>query len=226
MGISNRALVRCPQILQVAMKPNAYHNGGQNEEVENGPDSIIEEPLILPEGIQRFLGDEIGEETVVNSREDHHDNNHVAKLQEDLQLGCLLLFFQVLDRFHQGLQNRKVDERVDQRGRNQIERALRAGRRENGGKRVPQGEHKVPNSSNSDLPTHITKRRARNAQSAPQKTKRLSPHNDHHGQTASDGPRDDAKENAGERDGGRIAAIVIVVRDVEKSQNFVDEERS
>lgn len=226
MGISNRAFVRCPQILQVATQLNAYHNGQQNEEVESRPNSIIEEPLVLPEGIERFLGDEIGEESVIDSREDDHDNNHVTKPQEDLQFGCLLLFLQILDRFHQGLQNREVDERIDQSGRNQKERALRAGSGERGRKRIPQRKRKVPNSHHSDLPAHIPERRARNAQSARQETEKASPHNDHNGQAASDGPRDHAKQHANERNGGGVAAVVVIMRDVEKPQSLVDEEGS
>ena len=226
MGISNRAFVRCPQILQVATQLNAYHNGRQNEEVESRPNSVIEEPLVLPEGIESFLGDEIGKESVIDSREDDHDDNHVTKLQEDLQFGCLLLFLQILDCFHQGVQNREVDERIDQSGRNHKERALRAGSGEGGRKRIPQRKRKVPNSRHSDLPAHIPERRARNTQSARQKTEKRSPHNDHDGQTASDGPRDHAKQHADERKGGGVAAVVVIVRDVEEPQSLVDEERS
>lgn len=210
----------------MATKLNAYHNGRQNEEVEGRPNSIIEEPLVLPEGIESFLGDEIGKESIIDSREDDHDDNHVTKLQEDLQFGCLLLFLQILDCLHQGVQNRKVEERVDQSGRNQIERALRAGSGERGRKGIPQRKRKVPSRRHSDLPTHIPERRARNAESARQKREKASPHNDHNGQTASDGARDHAKQHADERNGGGVAAVVVVMRDVEKSQRLVDEERS
>ena len=118
VGIGDRALVRCPQVLRVAEKKSPYHDRRKNGEVENGPDAVVEEPLILPEGVQSLLGDEIGEEAVVESRKDHHHDDDVAKFQENLQLGGLLLFFQILDRFHQRLQNREIDERIDQRREN------------------------------------------------------------------------------------------------------------
>ena len=180
--------------------PSTYHNDNNNNQVEGGPYSLVEEPLVLPERIDLLLHDQIGECNIVNSRKNNSHDDHVAQAVEHAQLSLLLLILQVLDGVQQGLKDPEIDQRVQGGGRNNSPEVHLSDGGKSGGNGIPQGEAEVHSTHQNNLPDTL-QLGGGNAQTL----------GDHHAQTTSHsvgGGRGDQGENSNTRSVGSLSVVV------------------
>ena len=120
-----------------------YHNNTHNSELEEGPHSMAEEPCPLPHLLQNSSEDQIAEDKIIRRAENDRHNEQPSQTDENLQLGGLLHCFELANRFKQRMQNVVIHAGVQQGDTHDLERRSPRGRRERGGKAVPERNPEV-----------------------------------------------------------------------------------
>lgn len=201
-----------------------HHDHHDDQAVEERPDSVIEEPLVLPLRLEELGRHQVGESDVVDGGEHDDDHNDIAQLQEHLELGRLLLVLETVDSVQQRLQDPEVEHGVDQRRGDDAPQLHVGGGGEGRGDGVPQGEHEVDDAHENDADVGFSERRTRDAESSDEAREKRQPHGDDQREAASDRTRDGADEERDDGDGGHVGAGGVVGVEVLPLHDHVDQE--
>ena len=224
ISIRERPFVRSPEVLVLSSHSITHHDHHDDQTVEKRPDSVIEEPLILPLRLEELRRHQVGEADVVDGRKHNNDHDDVAQLQEHLELGSLLLVLEIVDGVQQRLQDPEVEHGVDQR-RGDDAPQLHVGRGGEGRRDgVPERKHEVDDAHENDADVGFSQRRTGDAESSGEAREGTEPHGDDQREAASDGSCDGADEERDDGDGGHVGAGGVVGVEILPLDDHVDQE--
>lgn len=165
IGIRQRAFVGSPEILVFSPHSLTHHDHHDNQAVEERPESVVKEPLVLPLRLDELRGNHVGESNVVDGRQHDNSNDDVAQLQEHIELGGLLLVLETVDGVQQRLQDPEVEHGVDQRGGDDAPQLQVGGCGEGRGDGIPKRKHEVDDTHENHADAGFPERCARDAKS-------------------------------------------------------------